>query len=163
MHASVNVLTQIEVLGLKLCSLNNSNTHKFRPHGCCTSCIDVASLTTSLFGYRLSNTFLVQFSVTPLCNSRGFWWGYETDAKVLLKGCVSLTGTDSIYEHIVVLFDSPQSEQVQKPMDIRKEKLSKRDLCWRFWSALFCSGEQKCAAVACLTLNGDDLGFLQWD
>lgn len=33
----------------------------------------------------------------------------------------------------------------------------------RFWSALFCSGEQKCAAVACLTLNGDDLGFLQWD
>lgn len=156
-------MSNSEILGLKIYSLNNNNTHKFRPQGYCKSCIDVVSLTTSLFGYALSNIFLVWFSVTPLCNSQEFWWGSEADVKVLLKGCVSLTGTDSIYEHIVVLFDSPLSERVQKPVDIREEKLLKRNLCWRFWSALFCSGEQKCAAVACLTLNGDDLGFLRWD
>lgn len=82
---------------------------------------------------------------------------------MLLMGHVSLTDTDSICEHIIVLFDSPLGEWVQAAVDIRKEKLQKRNLCWRFWSALFCSGEQKCAAVACLTLNGDDLGFFQWD
>jgi len=66
----------------------------------------------------LKNIFVVQFSVTPSCNSQGFRRGSEADAKVLLTGHVGLAGTVSLWEHIVVLFDSPLGERVQTPMDI---------------------------------------------
>lgn len=80
--------------------------YKFRPRGCCRPCIDDVSLATHLFGYPPWRTVL-QFSITPSCNSWGVWWDSEADDKVLLMGHDSLTGTDRIYEHMLYCLIHP--------------------------------------------------------
>lgn len=76
------------------------------------------------FGYPPWRT-VFQFSISPLCNSWGVWWGSEADDKVAYGTCQSDRYRQDIRAH-AVLFDSPLRECVQTPVYIRRKSFLNR-------------------------------------
>lgn len=122
--------------------------YKFRPHEGCRSCIDVGSLKTCLFRNSLLRAFF-QFRLVsfPHVTHGGFGVILRQMPKYCLWDMSSLTSTDTIYEHIIVLFSFIHSwvnrsrhPWISEGKTLRKESvLEVLVCCILFWGTKMCS------------------------